>query len=220
MTEKRYESDLTRKEKWQLEKEKIKKMGWKERLAYIWTYYKPHMAGFLALIMFGCMVGQIIYRAQFDTIFSVAVINGGSGNSEFMQSDFKSYLGDEDKYHEVVVDTSMYLLGDDGQDYTSITKLTTLVGARDLDAMISPRSQVERFTEMEGLVPMDELLTPEQIEVYGDDVSEYGLRVNGSEKLKELGMNLGEDAYLSIFVCAKDMDRAKSFITYIYEGGK
>lgn len=36
----RYESDMTRKEKMQLEKEKLSKMNFKEKLAYIWEYYK------------------------------------------------------------------------------------------------------------------------------------------------------------------------------------
>ena len=34
----RYESDMTRKEKMQLEKEKLSKMNFKEKLAYIWEY--------------------------------------------------------------------------------------------------------------------------------------------------------------------------------------
>ena len=41
----RYESDMTRKEKMQLEKEKLSKMNFKEKLAYIWEYYKAVIFG-------------------------------------------------------------------------------------------------------------------------------------------------------------------------------
>ena len=43
----RYESDMTRKEKMQLEKEKLSKMNFKEKLAYIWEYYKAFSASSL-----------------------------------------------------------------------------------------------------------------------------------------------------------------------------
>ena len=43
----RYESDMTRKEKMQLEKEKLSKMNFKEKLAYIWEYYKAVIFGII-----------------------------------------------------------------------------------------------------------------------------------------------------------------------------
>ena len=40
MMQKKHESDLTRKEKWQLEREKVASMSWKKRIEYFFTYYK------------------------------------------------------------------------------------------------------------------------------------------------------------------------------------
>lgn len=37
------ETDLTKKEKRELEKMKLASMGWKGKLQYIWAYYKPQM---------------------------------------------------------------------------------------------------------------------------------------------------------------------------------
>ena len=45
------ESDLSRKEKRLLEKEKLKGMGPGKKLQYIWMYYKPVMFGILAAIV-------------------------------------------------------------------------------------------------------------------------------------------------------------------------
>lgn len=43
--EKRYESDMTRKEKRQNELKKLKSMTFKQKAAYIWEYYKGVFAG-------------------------------------------------------------------------------------------------------------------------------------------------------------------------------
>ncbi|MBS6194747.1 MAG: hypothetical protein KH828_04125 [Clostridiales bacterium] len=220
MTEKRYESDLTGKEKRQLEWQKIKGMRWKDRFSHIWAYYKPHMAVLLLIILAISVIGQMIYRSQFENVFSVAVLNGVMGDSEAMAEDFKAYLGDEDKYHEIMIDASMYFSGDDSADYTSVMKLTTLIGARELEAMIAPKDQFEHYRDMDAFLPMDELLTEEQMEAYGDDVSEYGLNVSGSPTLEKFGMGIGEDVWLGIMVNAEHKENAKEFITYIYEGGK
>ena len=44
MEQKRYESDMTPKEKRELERKKLKQMTAGQKLEYIWAYYKPHMA--------------------------------------------------------------------------------------------------------------------------------------------------------------------------------
>ena len=44
MEQKRYESDMTPKEKRELEKKKLKQMTFPQKVEYIWAYYKLHMA--------------------------------------------------------------------------------------------------------------------------------------------------------------------------------
>ena len=46
----KHETDLTKKEKRELEKMKLASMGWKGKLQYIWAYYKPQMAAIVAVI--------------------------------------------------------------------------------------------------------------------------------------------------------------------------
>lgn len=220
MTEKRYESDLTVKEKRQLEWEKIKSMSWKDRISHIWAYYKPHMAVGLMIILALSVIGQSIYRSQFETVLSVAILNAGAGDVEAMAEDLKNYLGDEDKYHEISIDTSMFFTGDEQSDYTSVMKITTLVGAQEIDVILATEDQFEKYKEMDAFLPMDELLTEEQKSAYGDRVSDYGIRVESSSKLEEFGVTPGEDVYLAVLVYTEHVDYAKSFITYICEGGE
>ena len=46
--EKRYESDMTRKEKRQNELKKLKSMTFKQKAAYIWEYYKLQIFAFFS----------------------------------------------------------------------------------------------------------------------------------------------------------------------------
>lgn len=217
MAEKRYESDLTGKEKRHLEWEKIKGMTWKQRIGHIWTYYKIHMAVLIGILLVIGVIGQMIYNSQFDTIFQAAILNGGMGDAQSMSEDFKAYLGDDDKYHEIVLDSSMYFTGDESADMTSVMKLTTLIGAQELDAMICEQSQYDKYVDLDAFVPMDELLTQEQIQAYGDDVLEYAVRVDGSEKLQAYGLDVNQPAYLAVFVNSEHQDTAKEFISYLKE---
>ena len=57
MEQKRYESDMTPKEKRELERKKLKQMTAGQKLEYIWAYYKPHMAVALGIILLIVFIG-------------------------------------------------------------------------------------------------------------------------------------------------------------------
>ena len=172
MEQKRYESDMTPKEKRELERKKLKQMTAGQKLEYIWAYYKPHMAVVLGIILLIVFIGQMLYRSQFDTVFYAAIINGTAGDGETLAEDFKNYTGDTDKYHEYTIDNSMYLMKDQ-EDYQMVMKLSTIIGAQQVDVLIAPEYKFQEYVEQNGFYPMSELLTDEQQEAYKDDLTEY-----------------------------------------------
>ena len=144
MEQKRYESDMTPKEKRELERKKLKQMTAGQKLEYIWAYYKPHMAVALGIILLIVFIGQMIYRSQFDTVFYAAIINGTAGDGETLAEDFKNYTGDTDKYHEYTIDNSMYLMKDQ-EDYQMVMKLSTIIGAQQVDVLIAPEYKFQEY---------------------------------------------------------------------------
>lgn len=214
MEQKRYESDRTPKEKRELELQKLKQMTFKEKLDHIWSYYKPHMAVGIGIILVFVLIGQIIYRSQFDTVLYAAIINAVEVDGEAVGEEFKEYRGDTDKYHEYTIDTSIYM-DKEQEDYNMVMKLSTIIGAQQVDVLIAPEYKFQEYVEQEAFLPMKELLTEEQQEMYQDVLTEYGICVKDSEVLKEQGMILTEDAYLGVLVYTENLDEAKSFITYI-----
>ena len=186
------------------------------KLEYFWAYYKPHMAVALGIILLIVFIGQMIYRSQFDTVFYAAIINGTAGDGEALAEDFKNYTGDTDKYHEYTIDNSMYLMKDQ-EDYQMVMKLSTIIGAQQVDVLIAPEYKFQEYVEQDGFYPMSELLTDEQQEAYKDDLTEYGLHVGDNKVLQSFGVD--EDSYMGVLVYSDHLDEAKSFITYIMGDG-
>ena len=117
----RYESDMTRKEKMQLEKEKLSKMNFKEKLAYIWEYYKAVIFGIIAVIFIIGTIVNIHENAKYYDLVSIAVVDyAGLQDVSPIEEDLKEALGTGDKYEKVSIDTS-YSFGEnlENADYNS-----------------------------------------------------------------------------------------------------
>ena len=80
------------------------------------------------------------------------------------------YLEELVKRKRTTMDSSLFFTGDDSADYTSVMKFTTLIGAREVDAVIATKEEFESYVEMDAFVPMEELLTEEE---YRDFLTEY-----------------------------------------------
>ena len=74
--EKRYESDMTRKEKRQNELKKLKSMTFKQKAAYIWEYYKGVFAGIIIACVIISIGVQMFQNSQLKSLLSIAVVEG------------------------------------------------------------------------------------------------------------------------------------------------
>ena len=82
----RYESDMTKAEKRELEKQKLGTMNLKGKLEYIWAYYKPLIFGIIGAVVLVIVVCQQIENAKYKPILNVSVINAAMMNeSETIQ---------------------------------------------------------------------------------------------------------------------------------------
>ena len=71
----KYESDMTPKEKWQAEFEKLRGMSLGEKAGYLWTYYK---VWFFILVVFVVVIWQgvqIYHNMQREELLSVGVFD-------------------------------------------------------------------------------------------------------------------------------------------------
>ena len=92
------ESDLSRKEKRLLEKEKLKGMGPGKKLQYIWMYYKPVMFGILAAIVLAFVLRDWYINAKTKTVLSIAAVNSQLSDTDDIEKQVEEFLGvTEDK---------------------------------------------------------------------------------------------------------------------------
>lgn len=211
----RYESDRTRQERREMEKEKLHKMRFREKIDYIWTYYKVWMGIALAIILICVIIGQSIYNSQFESVCSIVVLNNLAMEGEELENDIRNYLEEEDKYHTVEVDYSMSLTGNDSTDYNSIMKVTAIFAARNLDIMVAPKEWIEYFAQQEAFYPIEEYLTEEEIELYGGSPGDYAIHIPADSILTEYGVVVGEDTCVAITSISPNPENAKKVLSYI-----
>ena len=162
--EKRYESDMTRKEKRQNELKKLKSMTFKQNAAYICEYYKGVFEG----IIFACVIisigVQMFQNSQLKSLLSIAVVDSNYNHDEqveALQNDFLAYAGTGDKHEVVDVDTSLL----SGDDYNAVVKMTVVMGAGTADMMFCGEETYKKYKQQEAFLSWKEVL--------GDDYSKY-----------------------------------------------
>ena len=83
------ESDLSKKERRLIEKEKLKGMGPKKKLEYIWMYYKPAIFGVIAVIALIFGIKDYYEQSKIKTVLSMTVVNSMANDTETPEQKIK-----------------------------------------------------------------------------------------------------------------------------------
>ena len=147
--QKKHESDMTKKEKRALEREKLASMNGKEKAEYILAYYKLHIAAIFGCILLVAGIAMWIDGFQNETMLYVAVINGRELDAGVME-EFREFREDGERRHLYVLDNSAVSSsqsGSDELDYASQMKIATMVGANTSDVYICPESMYQEYNK-------------------------------------------------------------------------
>lgn len=217
---KRYESDRTRKEKMELEREKLSGMNFSGKLEYIWTYYKPLIFGVIGVIALIFIIRNQIENAKYYEILSIGVANSSTTDStEPLEEELKERFGDpDDKYQRVGIDTSYSFGGDmDTGEYSVIMKFTAVTAAQEMDILICNEDVYENFDNQEYFMDLTDLLSEEECQKYGISEGDTALDITGLPRYQEMNLTAYEPVYLTVLVNAQNLDTTKAFINYLEE---
>ncbi len=89
------ESDLSKKERRLIEKEKLKGMGPKKKLEYIWMYYKPAIFGVIAVIALIFGIKDYYEQSKIKTVLSMTVVLYQTLKKNEPFADLKELMGEE-----------------------------------------------------------------------------------------------------------------------------
>ncbi len=168
--EKIHASDLSRKERRLLEKEKLAGMGIGKKLEYIWMYYKAVIFGVIFFIA-AVFIGWDIYQnAQIKNILSVYVVNGGMLDTKPIQEQAMELFAANEKKESVIVNPNLATDKEGKEfDYTSQMLFVTQLQAGTMDVMVMPESLYESLKKEKIFTNLAEL----------PDAEEFGEHLQG-----------------------------------------
>ena len=139
------------KEKAFIEKEKLKQMSARDKIWYIWEYYKFHLAALAVVICLISVIGNALYRQSFTS------------SMDPLEADLRQVL-DCGKKDIIEINTGlMATYGDNVTEfgYATMAKISALVASKGLDVVIADRDSIDHyagvdaFADLSGLLPAD-----------------------------------------------------------------
>lgn len=208
---------------------KLKKMSGKDKVWYIWEYYKLHMLALALIIFVFYIIGTIFYQRSFTTrLYTIIVNNTNAAGATTTQldEDFKAYMGYGEK-DRIETDPTLYIDTDNmGSEfsYASLAKVSALVGSKGLDVMVSDSATVDHYAGLNGMADLSQVL-PEELYSRVEDNIYYSVNENGEEipcavsledtRYSELtGVEI-DTIYFSIFSNSMRTETAAAYLEYI-----
>jgi hypothetical protein len=209
------------------EKEKLKNMTTKEKMNYLWEYYRLHaLGGILAISVIIYVIYQIA-TPNINTQFYAAIIDSSLSTEavEEFASEFSDYLELNPKLEDIQINDTFYLSG--SGNYNIQQALTAYIAAREVDVIIAPESQFlnyaknDYFTKLSEALPTDiyssmtdRFFLSETTEI--SDKNAYGIYLNDSDLFKGVTYD-GEPYVLGILANYPHEENTIEFINYLFK---
>ena len=131
MLDRRYEKQMTREERKQFEKEKLE---------YLWMYYKIWLLVPVAVIV-AIYLGVTMYRGMNEEILlNLVVVDGLADDYEGLESEIREYLGAEKSNQTVRINSNIT-----SGAYQGEAAFITLIGTESVDVVICPESFYDEY---------------------------------------------------------------------------
>lgn len=210
------------------EKQKLKDMSNREKLAYLWEYYRIHALATVAAI---ALISYLIYEfvtPDIETQFYAAIIDSMISEEVWgeYKTKFEEYLELNPETEEVQLNSSFYL-GNGGEYAMNMQQvLTTRVAAGEIDVFIAPESSFKDYAyygyldKLTDRLPTD-LYTSLAEYIYqsgteeNPDQSVYGIYLTDTKLFSENAGNT-EPYILGIVANSNHKDNAVEFLRMLF----
>ena len=182
------EADLTKKERRQIEREKLKGMGTGKKLQYIWMYYKVHMLCVVLAIGAVCLGVSLYQHAKMETVLSIAVVDAGDFTANDVEENILEMLDTDNKYAQVSV--AQNLITDEtgaDLDYYARMAYVTEIQTATVDVLVMPKELYETEKDKGMYANLKELFGDEIYESLGA-ADEQHLELTNSKAAEEFGL--------------------------------
>lgn len=193
----------SRKERMAKEREKLRGMNWKQRIGYIWDYYKFVFAGIAVVLVIGSILLSIVRGMGTEIVMQAAFLNCDylAGDSQTLWDEFEAYLGGLEEDQELDLDFSLSIDPDSMDSATAAATIKVMAYMSDgsLDCMIMPENVYRHYLNNGTFQTLDMVLSPEEMEVWEPYLDSeqtpaegepgvYGICMDGASRLTESGL--------------------------------
>lgn len=212
------ESDLSKKERRLIEKEKLKGMGLGKKLEYIWMYYKPAIFGVIAAIALVFAVRDYCENAKMDTVLAVSIVNCTTNETTMLAQEIKEDLGfEDDRYSCVEIGVNLTTNTDGNEfDYYAQMAYVTQVQAGSLDMIVMPEALYKNLNESGAFDDILALVGEETWKLFGEQTDTKHLLLTDDELIEKMGIAY-EQACIVIPVNAPNKENAAEWLRTMVE---
>jgi len=206
------------------EKTKMENMTFREKAEYLLANWTWEFIATVAVI--GMIIGGVYMfdNATSRYILSVAVVDATATGkeAEAICQDIKDYLGNTNRKEKVELVTNATTFGATHEEATSNDLYENqqnnfvLIQSGTVDVFVATKKFADFLLEMETSIPVEEALSEEQMEKYGDliDLDGMALRLDSAAAREYLTAGY-EPAYLIFSSANHYPDITRSFVDFI-----
>lgn len=208
-------------------KEQWERLNRKQKIQFIWDYYKFPI---VVCLIFIYIIGYNIYGyfSRKEALLYTALVNVSAGEQLEKQlgDGFMEFTGADASKNEIVLYKGLYLTSDQNNPnheytYASRIKIIASVDNEQLDIVLMNKEAFDAFSQNGYLCNLKELLQDSAPDspAYQAVTEEYpmGLDVSREGLFKEAGFE--EPVYLGVIANSPRMDAAVEYINFIIRTG-
>ncbi|MCI7099583.1 MAG: hypothetical protein MR966_11935 [Lachnospiraceae bacterium] len=163
---------MNRNRKKSQEQETFKALDGRQKLQYIWDYYKLPLA---VLCIFLYIIGYSLYGhfTHKETLLCTALVNVSAGEAltEQLNTGFLDFTGADRKKEQLELYTGLYLTDDENSPYHEYTyasrmKILAAINNKELDVVLMNKEAFDSFSQNGYLCNLEELLAAEDTALY------------------------------------------------------
>ena len=198
---------------------KIKSVKGKDRLEYLWMYYKH----WIVIVLFGILLIQTVYtmicNSREEHILTVVLVDTNIEKLQEVKSleyDLESFLCGDKKHQVVMIDTSAYSRETD----ENIAKLAVALSiVSDTDAVICDRTVYDRYCKENIFMNWKDILG-DSYKKYEEYIEDGMINLALSKRWTEREYTKAEESYLCVLNKSMHVDNVRRMLDYLLFGDK
>ncbi|MDR1913487.1 MAG: hypothetical protein LBQ68_03260 [Clostridiales bacterium] len=205
---------------------KLKEMSFKEKISYIWEYYKYFIIGFvIVMVLIANIVNAILHPPKDN--FAHLIFYGGYVD-ELVAEELKNELAaalmtEEERLTGDIYYTNILLASGDIQiDMANRQKFAAMIAAQELDILLINENELSANIEQGMCMPLGEVLG-EDLSKYSDKLitstfegveAPYAIKTQGNKFFERDGVYI-ENMCLAVIINTKNLEHVREIIDYL-----